>query len=385
MKRQKRTTESLSREVTRITHNHYCLLSDYKTMGDKVTIKHNDCGTVYKVTPSHFIYDKRRCPVCSRVRRGLSRRKDNSQFNAEITRKYGNKYTLLTDYVKSNIKVQVKCNTCGSIFYITPNNFLRGEGCPHCGKIKGFKNETMADKEFKRLLNDRFNGSIQSLDTYNKIKNKIRFTCLTCGNVWETTPDIILKSKGCPRCIKKQQSKQSSKTINEFRSEVLRITNGEYKVVSNKYINNRVKVQIQHIKCGHVYLVTPHNFLRGRRCPFCRHSSLEENVADCLNKLHISYIEHAHMSWLKYNRYQHLDFYIPSKRIAIECDGQQHFEPVDFSGNGMSKAKQIFKTNRLRDKNKDILCAEHGIKILRIPYTKFPLRVSEFDDFLKGD
>lgn len=385
MKRRKRTTESLSREIIKITNNHYCLLDEYKTMNDKVTIKHIDCGTIYRVTPSHFIYNGRRCPVCSKIKRGLNRRKNDLIFKEEITKKYGNKYTLLTRYIKSNIKVQVKCNVCGNIFYIRPNNFLCGEGCPHCGRLKGFKNETLSDNKFKSILDSKFSGNILPLDRYSKIKNKIRFKCLTCGYIWKTTPDTIIRAKGCPRCVKKQQSEQASKTIDDFRNEVLRITNGDYKVLSNKYINNRSKVKIKHLKCGHVYLVTPHNFLRGRRCPFCKHSNLEANVAECLTKLHLSYEYHAHMSWLRYNSYQHLDFYIPSMKIAIECDGQQHFEPVDFSGEGRDKAIQMLKANRLRDKNKDNLCAKHGIRMVRIPYTKFPLRVSEFDEFMSGE
>jgi len=31
-------------------------------------------------------------------------------------------------------KVPIKCNVCGVIFYQTPNNHLRGEGCPRCSK-----------------------------------------------------------------------------------------------------------------------------------------------------------------------------------------------------------------------------------------------------------
>ena len=36
-----------------------------------------------------------------------------------------------------------------------------------------------------------------------------------------------------------------------------------------------------------------------------------------------------HFEWLGQ---QHLDFYLPEFNIAIECQGEQHYEPVDFAG-----------------------------------------------------
>ena len=383
-KRIKRTTKSLSKEIHKITDGHYSLQSDFVCMNKKVVIKHNDCGNIYEVTPSHFIYKSRRCPICSRLKSDFKRRKNNDQFKKEIANKYGTRYILLGKYTKSNEKVEFKCSICGNNFYVTPNNILKGRGCPYCGKRKANKNETLSNKEFTIRLNKAFGNKILALDDYVKARINIRFKCLTCGYVWSATPDNVLHSRGCPECLRKDRSKRTSKGLNNFRNEVSEITDGEYTVVSSTYINNKTKVKIKHLKCNHTYFVTPHNFLRGKRCPFCKHSSLEENVANCLNSLHISYVEHAHISWLKYDRYQHLDFYIPSMKIAIECDGQQHYKPVDFAGEGMDKAKQLFKDNKLRDKNKDILCKKHGIRIIRIPYTKFPLTLTDLDDFLGG-
>ena len=46
-------------------------------------------------------------------------------------------------------------------------------------------------------------------------------------------------------------------------------------------------------------------------------------------------------------------------KIAIECQGRQHFEPVlDFGG------EKSFKETIERDKKKLILCKENGIKLL---------------------
>jgi len=54
-----------------------------------------------------------------------------------------------------------------------------------------------------------------------------------------------------------------------------------------------------------------------------------------------------------------LDFYLPEYKIAIECQGRQHFEPVlDFGGN------KAFEESLERDRRKLLLCKEHGVKLL---------------------
>ena len=203
MKRIKRTTESLSKEIDQITNGRYSLLSNFVSMNTKIVIRHNSCGNTYKVTPSKFIYYGRRCPLCSKARGGIKRRKTTTQFKKEVISKYGMKYTVLGEYIKSNIKVKMRCNMCRNEFCITPNNFLKGKGCPYCGRKKAHKSETISDAEFTEKLKSIFGNKIVAIDPYVKAKTKIKFKCLICGYVWGATPDNVLHSKGCPRCAKK--------------------------------------------------------------------------------------------------------------------------------------------------------------------------------------
>ena len=54
-----------------------------------------------------------------------------------------------------------------------------------------------------------------------------------------------------------------------------------------------------------------------------------------------------------------LDFYLPDYDIGIECQGRQHFIPVDAFGGKMG-----FEDTVTRDKTKKRLCEENGIKLL---------------------
>jgi hypothetical protein len=60
---------------------------------------------------------------------------------------------------------------------------------------------------------------------------------------------------------------------------------------------------------------------------------------------------------------QRLDIFIPSRHLAIEYQGKQHYEPVDFFGGveGFHKTKE-------RDKNKKSLCEKNGIYLIYFSY-----------------
>lgn len=76
------------------------------------------------------------------------------------------------------------------------------------------------------------------------------------------------------------------------------------------------------------------------------------------------YIMHKKFNWLINPKTQaklHLDAYFPKYNLAIEYDGQQHFEQVKFFSSSLEE-------RQYRDKLKDQLCKEHNITLLRIAY-----------------
>lgn len=70
--------------------------------------------------------------------------------------------------------------------------------------------------------------------------------------------------------------------------------------------------------------------------------------------------------WLKYKKKLWLDFYLPDYNIAIECQGEQHFNKFRWE-----KDETKLKERQLRDKIKKELCEKHNIKILYYSYKKF--------------
>jgi len=60
---------------------------------------------------------------------------------------------------------------------------------------------------------------------------------------------------------------------------------------------------------------------------------------------------------------QSLDIYIPSLKVGIEYQGQQHYRSVDFFGEGKN-----FEAQQERDLRKKKLCAENGVRLIEWKY-----------------
>ena len=57
------------------------------------------------------------------------------------------------------------------------------------------------------------------------------------------------------------------------------------------------------------------------------------------------------------------DIFISRLNVAIEYQGKQHFEPVNFFG-----GKSSFEKLKIRDKEKAALSSKNGIKLVYINY-----------------
>ena len=102
----------------------------------------------------------------------------------------------------------------------------------------------------------------------------------------------------------------------------------------------------------------PHSHLASCGCPACKDSKLEKEVREYLNDNKIVFESFKKFDWLGK---QHLDFYLPKYNIAIECQGMQHFKPIEFFG-----GKKAFNDLINRDRLKKQLCEEHNIKMIYV-------------------
>lgn len=104
---------------------------------------------------------------------------------------------------------------------------------------------------------------------------------------------------------------------------------------------------------------------KGSNCPTCSQSKLEKLMEEALLHMGMGYTaeqKFADCVGLKGGLVRY-DFYVDSKKLAIELDGIQHFQSVSIFGGDAA-----LRDRKIVDAMKTAYCASKGITLLRIPY-----------------
>lgn len=355
----RKTQAEFEQQVKDIFGDEYSVVGTYINSSHRVAIRHNKCGAVNMMFPSNVLRGAT-CIKCSDAVKGKKQRKSDKQYKKEVYDKVGNEYTVLTEYVKSGVKVTMRHNKCGYVWDIDPLSFLSGNRCPRCnGGVK--KDPKKFAKEFEELMG----GEYTLLSIYKNSNTKVKVQHSTCGHTYWVVPSSILAGRRCPYCFGHLR-----KTDEQFKQEVKELVGDEYTVLG-KYVNNHTKITMIHNKCKQKFNMTPTDFIyNNHRCPWCSPSigSHGNNmVLKALQKLGIKYLREKKFPGCIYKRELPFDFYLPDYNTCIEYDGKQHFLKDSFPFR-----TDPFEIRKKRDHIKDQFCKDNGIVLIRLSYDKYP-------------
>tara|TARA_B100001758_G_scaffold150847_1_gene129971 strand:+ start:311 stop:1147 length:837 start_codon:yes stop_codon:yes gene_type:complete len=118
--------------------------------------------------PGNHINSKSGCPKCSIIKQHEKQKKTLNEFITQSKEVHGDTYDYSNvEYVDNKTNVKIICKLHGE-FYPTPNNHLRGSGCPVCKSSKGEKEIIKLLKKYK--INYLTQYSFDDL----KLKGKLR-------------------------------------------------------------------------------------------------------------------------------------------------------------------------------------------------------------------
>ncbi len=279
---------------------------------------------------------------------------NTEEFIKKANKVHGNKYDYSkVNYINSNTKVCIICPIHGE-FWQRPNNHLNGCGCSKCTK---FRNKYTTEEWIEYAKSIHGNRYDYSKVIYKTSKDNVTIICPEHGE-FSIRPDNHNHGEGCPVCRYIKSSNGIRKNIDEFISQCKKVHGNKYDYSKVEYKNNKTKIRIVCPKHGEFWQ-TPDNHLRGKGCPRCSQSKLEESTKEFLIENDIPFEEQKSFEWLKFKSPMRLDFYLPQYNVAIECQGIQHFKPLEhFGGN------EAFEYSIEKDKKKASLCAENGIKLM---------------------
>ena len=236
-------------------------------------------------------------------------------------------------------------------------NRINGTGCPYCAGKKVLVGYN--DLQTWCVQNDR----LDLIDEFDTTKNVFSMQDITPGSgkeVWWKCPNghsyktslhhRIKMNTGCGVCSHKVFL-QGHNDLKTTHPEIAQ----EFDISKNGITPDQVMAGSNNKKywflCprGHSYSATLLNRTKGRNCPICAkemHISFPEKaIVYYLEKAGIDVVESYHASFLDKREF---DIFIPSLCIAIEYDGRAWHKNIG------------------RDVEKDELCKNNGIKLIRI-------------------
>lgn len=288
------------------------------------------------------------------------RKLNSAEFIGKAIKIHGDRYDYsLVEYKDTHSKVTIKCLIHG-IFYQSPANHIRGNGCPRCIG----KKETIIDffKKANLLHEDKYDYSLVS---FKSKQEKIKIICPIHGE-FQQRCSHHLSGVGCPKCVGK------NKTTEDFINESKKVHGDKYDYSLVRYINDKTRVKIICPKHG-VFEQMSGKHLQGQGCSHCKESKGEREIRKFLIENNIKFIPQKRFKDCRDKKPLPFDFYLPEYNTCIEYQGRQHFEPISNWG-GVDGLKKIQK----RDKIKKDYCNRNRIKLICV--TQFDL-TNLYDQF----
>lgn len=159
-------------------------LDDYVNNKTKIKFLCLVDGYVWSTVPGS-IFSGMGCPKCAGTVRVT-----NEIVDARIS---GRNIKRLGTVVTNRDKIVWVCLIDGYVWENSPDNVVRGSGCPKCyGKLP--LNNDIIDSR----LNNR---NIKRVSEFINMRTKLKWECVIDGHVWEAVPDSVVNlGTGCPLC-----------------------------------------------------------------------------------------------------------------------------------------------------------------------------------------
>lgn len=146
--------------------------------------------------------------------------KSHGQFVEEL-KQINPSIEVIGNYTKAVDRIDVRCKDCGYSWKPLAYSLTSGKGCPHCGALKGARNNKgltglKSNSSFREEL-ARIHPNIEALEQYTGNKITLRFVCRRCNHVWQAKPYSVLQGHGCPRCVKSGTSFMEQFILGSFK------------------------------------------------------------------------------------------------------------------------------------------------------------------------
>ena len=293
-------------------------------------------------------------------------------------------YSVLeTKHIKKSYQNQlwafVKCpNIDHEPYWVCWNNFINGYRCKACYLERENKESWNKDKAFNFFKENGYT----MLDVDKFISIDIPVYCYDeLGFIYKISITNLKRAK--KRNIGFSIIKNNDYAVKNIQL-YCELYRPDYKLISTEYMGVKELHLFEYIgselddDVDKTFLCTVDGFINcDVKHPLLSISKGELSVKNWLDKKNIEYIHQYTFDDCKDKQALPFDFYLPTFNIAIEYQGKQHYEPIEYFG-GLEQFEYIQKHDAIKNE----YCKSNGILLLRIQYYKFDSIEEELNNFI---
>lgn len=241
-------------------------------------------GDFLQTPTQHLHKDSRGCPLCSKEKEVEGRKSNLEEFIKKANIVHGNKYDYSKFvYERARNKGVIICPKHGE-FLQTPDQHLRGSGCPHCKAGLRKKHQNMDEEEFLLLSTEKYGNRFDlSHVKFVDHKTPVEVICREHGP-FMVKPHMFLRGQNCPECGRIAHGKTFQKTQEEFLKKAKEIHGDKYDYSQTEYEKSSKKVKIICHETDPVTGLEHGEFwqeaslhLQGQGCPKCSPTCKHDN------------------------------------------------------------------------------------------------------------
>lgn len=190
-------------------------------------------------------------------------------FIAKSRLKHGDTYDYdKAQYISVHDKITVTCRTHGDFLVAPKNHYLRGSGCPECGRLRTAEARQLDTGLFvERAIEVHGDTYTYSNTEYVCSRDKLIITCKKHGDFLQKA-NSHLNGAGCPECAAERVVESHSYNTEDFVKKASEVHQGAYDYTKTVYTSSKDKVVIVCPKHGD-FKQKANDHLQGKGCSAC--------------------------------------------------------------------------------------------------------------------
>lgn len=309
------------------------------------------CGHEWEATVNHRA-KSRGCPFCAN-RQVLEGYNDFPTTHSELAKEWhpSKNGDLKPETITAGSSLKVWwLGKCGHEWEAAVNSRASGRGCPICAGrqvLSGFNDLVTTNPDLAKEWHPKKNGDLQPNMVVAGAEKRVWWLCKN-HHEWEASIKGRSKGNGCPICSGKKVL-AGYNDLGSVRPDLAK----EWNLKKNKGLTPEMVTEKSGKKVwwicykGHEWEATIASRSDGRGCPVCN----KETQTSFPEQAIYYYISRSYPEAINGDSEAigiELDIYIPSLKYAVEYDGYH------------------WHRNQKIEKKKNKLCAEKGIKLIRV-------------------